>query len=39
MASVLVPGWVGSAVLGPAFILALGVALLVGSARRTASAQ
>jgi len=30
----MLPGWAGSAYLGPAFVLALGVALLAGAARR-----
>jgi phage shock protein C len=33
----LVPSWVSGAALGPAFVLALGIALVVGSTRRTAS--
>jgi phage shock protein C len=32
----MIPGWVGSLALGPAFVVALGVALVVGSTRRTA---
>jgi phage shock protein PspC (stress-responsive transcriptional regulator) len=33
----LIPAWAGSVVLGPAFLLALGAALLVGSIRHTAA--
>jgi phage shock protein C len=36
LANALLPGWAGVAALGPAFLVALGVALLVGSARRGA---
>jgi phage shock protein C len=31
----MVPGWMGSVHLGPAFILALGIALVIGATRRT----
>jgi phage shock protein C len=34
LANVVLPGWVGGAILGPAVILALGAALLVSSIRR-----
>ena len=37
LANSLIPGWAGHWVLGPALLVALGIALLVGSARRTAS--
>ena len=37
MANVLLPGWAIGLALGPAFLVALGIALLVGSARRTTS--
>ena len=37
MANALIPGWAGHWVLGPALLVALGIALVVGSARRTAS--
>jgi len=37
LANAVVPGWAGAAALGPAFLVALGVALLVGSTRRGAS--
>ncbi len=37
LANVLIPGWAGTVALGPAFLVALGVALLVGAARRPAS--
>jgi hypothetical protein len=30
----MIPGWIGGVHLGPAFLLALGIALLVGSLRR-----
>jgi uncharacterized membrane protein HdeD (DUF308 family) len=33
----LFPGWAASGALGPAFVLALGLALLAGAARRPAS--
>jgi phage shock protein C len=36
LANTLLPGWAGVAAMGPAFLVALGVALLVGSARRGA---
>lgn len=36
MANMLMPGWAVTGALAPAFLVALGVALLVGSARRTA---
>jgi phage shock protein C len=36
LAGQLFPGWVASSALGPAFVLALGVALLAGAARRPA---
>jgi phage shock protein PspC (stress-responsive transcriptional regulator) len=36
LATVLIPGWVGGAALGPALLLALGIALLLGSTRRAA---
>ena len=39
LANVLLPGWALGVALGPAFLVALGIALLVGSARRTTSAQ
>ena len=34
-----IPGWVGGIHLGPAFILALGIALVVGAARRDSAAS
>jgi len=37
MANLLIPGWGVGGLLGPAFLVALGVALLVGAARRPAS--
>lgn len=37
LANVLLPGWALGIALGPAFLVALGVALLVGSARRSTS--
>jgi phage shock protein C len=37
LANILLPGWALGVALGPAFLVALGVALLVGSARRTTS--
>jgi phage shock protein C len=39
LANILLPGWALGVALGPAFVVALGIALLVGSARRTTSAQ
>jgi len=39
LANVLLPGWALGVALGPAFLVALGIALLVGSARRTTPAQ
>ena len=39
LVNVLLPGWAIGVALGPAFLVALGIALLVGSARRTTSAQ
>jgi phage shock protein PspC (stress-responsive transcriptional regulator) len=39
LVNVLIPGWVAAGLLWPAFILALGAALLVGSIRRTTSEQ
>ena len=39
LANILLPGWALGVALGPAFLVALGIALLVGSARRTASEQ
>ena len=39
LANVVLPGWTLGVAVGPAFLVALGIALLVGSARRTASAQ
>ncbi len=36
LANAVIPGWAGAAALGPAFIVAVGVALLVGSTRRGA---
>ena len=36
MVNALIPGWAGSAALGPAFLVAVGVALLVGATRRGA---
>jgi phage shock protein C len=39
LANILLPGWALGVALGPAFLVALGIALLVGSARRTTSAQ
>jgi phage shock protein PspC (stress-responsive transcriptional regulator) len=39
MANMLIPGWAVGGLLGPAFLVALGAALLVGSARRTTSEQ
>ena len=37
LAGVLVPTWAASGLLGPAFLLALGIALLVGATRRPAA--
>jgi len=37
LVNAVIPGWAGAGALGPAFLVALGVALLVGSARRGAS--
>ena len=37
LAGVLVPTWAASGLLGPAFVLALGIALLVGATRRPAA--
>lgn len=37
LAGVLVPGWMASGLLFPAFVLALGIALLAGSIRRPAA--
>jgi len=37
LVNVLIPGWVAAGLLWPAFILALGAALLVGSIRRSSS--
>lgn len=37
LANAVIPGWAGAAALGPALLVALGVALLVGSTRRGAS--
>ena len=37
LAGQLFPGWVADSALGPAFVLALGVALLAGAARRPAA--
>jgi len=34
LANAVIPSWAGATALGPAFLVALGVALLVGSARR-----
>ena len=39
LAGQLFPGWVASSALGPAFVLALGVALLAGAARRPAAEE
>ena len=39
LANVLLPGWALGVALGPAFLVALGIALLVGSARRRAPEQ
>ena len=39
LANILLPGWALGVALGPAFLVALGIALLGGSARRTTSAQ
>jgi phage shock protein PspC (stress-responsive transcriptional regulator) len=39
LAGTLVPGWIAWPALGPAFLVALGVALLVGAIRRTAAAS
>ena len=39
LANILLPGWALGVALGPAFLVALGIALLVGSARRTTPAQ
>jgi hypothetical protein len=39
LANVLLPGWALGVAIGPAFLVALGIALLVGSARRTTPAQ
>lgn len=36
LANALLPGWAGAGALGPAFLVALGVALLAGSIRHTA---
>jgi hypothetical protein len=36
LVNMLVPGWAGFGLVWPAFIVALGVALLAGAARRTA---
>ncbi|MDA8237227.1 MAG: PspC domain-containing protein [Chloroflexi bacterium] len=38
LANVLFPAWVAAAALGPAFLVALGVALLVGATRRSPTA-
>jgi phage shock protein C len=37
LVGVLVPGWISAGLLGPAFVLALGIALLAGSIRRPAT--
>ncbi len=37
LANAVIPGWAGTAALGPAFLVALGIALLVGSTRRGVS--
>ncbi len=37
LAGPLIPGWAASAAIGPAFVLALGIALLAGAIRRPAS--
>ena len=37
LVNAVLPGWAGTAALGPAFLVALGVALLVGSTRRGVS--
>ena len=34
LANAVIPGWAGTTALGPAFLVALGIALLVGSTRR-----
>ena len=39
LANIFLPGWVLGVAFGLAFLVALGIALLVGSARRTTSAQ
>lgn len=39
LANILLPGWALGVALGPAFLVALGIALLVGSARRPTPAQ
>ena len=39
LANILLPGWALGVALGPAFLVAVGIALLVGSARRTTSTQ
>jgi len=39
MANMLIPGWGIGGLLGPAFLVALGAALVVGSARRSTSEQ
>jgi phage shock protein C len=39
LAGVLVPGWVAWPALGPVFLVALGVALLVGATRRSTAAS
>ncbi len=36
LVNAVIPGWAGSAALGPAFLVAVGVALLVGATRRGA---
>jgi phage shock protein C len=39
LANVLLPGWAVGAALGPAFVVAVGIALVVGAARRKAPAE
>lgn len=39
MANMLMPGWAVTGALAPAFLVALGIALLVGSARRSTSEE
>jgi hypothetical protein len=39
LAGAMAPGWIAWPALGPVFLVALGVALLVGATRRTAAAS